>query len=52
VRCATIYDFADLANEVGLEVMQCVALHEGQPIHVLPNWRGSLAVFRLRKKNS
>jgi methionine biosynthesis protein MetW len=52
VRCATIYDFADLANEVGLEVMQCVALHEGQPIHVLPNWRGSLAVFRLRKKTS
>lgn len=50
VRCATIYDFADLANEVGLEVMQCVALHEGQPVHWLPNWRGSLAVFRLRKK--
>lgn len=50
VRCATIYDFADLANEVGLDVMQCVALHEGQQVHWLPNWRGSLAVFRLRKK--
>jgi len=50
VRCATIYDFADLANDVGLEVLECVALHEGKPVHWLPNWRGSLAVFRLRKR--
>lgn len=50
VRCATIYDFADLADDVGLEVMECMALHEGQPIKWLPNLRGSLAVFRLRKK--
>lgn len=50
VRYATIGDFADLANAVGLEVVECVALHEGKPIHFLPNLRGSLAVFRLRKK--
>jgi methionine biosynthesis protein MetW len=50
VRCATIKDFADLADDVGLEVMECMALHEGQPIKWLPNLRGSLAVFRLRKK--
>ncbi len=50
VRCATIEDFADLADDVGLEVMECMALHEGQPIKWLPNLRGSLAVFRLRKK--
>ncbi len=50
VRCATIYDFADLADDVGLEVMECMALHEGKPIHWLPNLRGSLALFRLRKK--
>lgn len=50
VRCATIYDFADLADDVGLEVMECMALHEGRPIKWLPNLRGSLAVFRLRKK--
>jgi len=50
VRCATINDFADLAEEVGLDVLECVALHEGKPVHFLPNWRGSLAVFRLRKK--
>ena len=50
VRCATIGDFADLANSVGLEVVECVALHNGQPVNWLPNWRGSLAVFRLSCK--
>ncbi|HEX7636614.1 MAG TPA: methionine biosynthesis protein MetW [Noviherbaspirillum sp.] len=50
LRCATIKDFAELANRVGLEVLECVALHKGKPVGFLPNWRGSLAVFRLRKK--
>lgn len=50
VRCATIKDFEALASEVGLEVLECVALKDGRPVNVLPNWRGSLAVFRLRKK--
>ena len=50
VRCATIDDFADLADDVGLEVIECMALHEGKAIKWLPNLRGSWAVFRLRKK--
>lgn len=50
LRCATINDFGNLANKVGLEVLECVALDEGKPVSFLPNWRGSLAVFRLRKK--
>jgi methionine biosynthesis protein MetW len=50
LRCATIKDFEGLANEVGLEVIECVALDDGHPVSFLPNWRGSLAVFRLRKK--
>ncbi|MBI3711695.1 MAG: methionine biosynthesis protein MetW [Burkholderiales bacterium] len=50
LRCATIADFADLAHDVGLQVMECVALHEGQQIHWLPNLRGSLAVFRLKTR--
>jgi methionine biosynthesis protein MetW len=52
VRCATIKDFEELANQVGLEVLECVALHNGNPVSFLPNWRGSLAVFRLRKKTT
>jgi methionine biosynthesis protein MetW len=51
VRCATIYDFEQLAHDCGLEVIECVALAEGKPVTFLPNLRGSLAVFRLRKKN-
>jgi methionine biosynthesis protein MetW len=50
VRCATIYDFKELAEECGLEVLECVALAEGEPVSFLPNLRGSLAVFRLRKR--
>ncbi|HEX7644098.1 MAG TPA: methionine biosynthesis protein MetW [Burkholderiaceae bacterium] len=50
LRCATIKDFEALANEVGLDVLECVALTDGAPVNWLPNWRGSLAVFRLKKK--
>ena len=50
VRCATIEDFRELADDVGLEVMECVALAEGKIVNLLPNLRGELAVFRLRKK--
>jgi hypothetical protein len=30
--------------------MECVALAEGKRVTLLPNLRGDLAVFRLRKK--
>jgi methionine biosynthesis protein MetW len=50
VRCATIVDFKELAEECGLEVIEYVALADGKPVTFLPNLRGSLAVFRLRKK--
>ncbi|MET3132242.1 methionine biosynthesis protein MetW [Oxalobacteraceae bacterium GrIS 1.11] len=53
LRCATISDFEELANQVGLEVLECVALGaDGNPVNFLPSLRGSLAVFRLRKKAS
>jgi methionine biosynthesis protein MetW len=51
LRFATISDFEELADEVGLSVLECVSLKDdGTPITFLPEWRGSLAVFRLRKK--
>ena len=52
LRCATIRDFEHLAEQVGLKVVDCVALHDGKPVGWLPNWRGSLAIFRLQKRNS
>jgi methionine biosynthesis protein MetW len=50
LRCATINDFEELANKVGLEVLERVALHDGNLVRFLPNWRGSLAVFRFKKR--
>jgi methionine biosynthesis protein MetW len=50
IRYSTIRDFEELANRVGLEVLECVALQNGKPVSFMPNWRGSLAVFRLKKK--
>lgn len=52
LRCATIKDFTQLASDVGLEVLECVALNEGKPVTFAPNLRGSLAVFRLRQRGS
>lgn len=52
LRCATIKDFEELANQVGLDVIECVSLHDGRPVRFLPNWRGNLAVFRLKKSVS
>jgi methionine biosynthesis protein MetW len=52
VRYATLDDFKDLADKVGLEVLEFVALADGEPVHFLPTLRGSLAVFRLRKKQA
>ena len=43
-------NFEELANQVGLAVLDCVALEDGKPVSFLPNWRGSLAVFRLGKR--
>lgn len=50
VRFATIPDFGDLANQVGLVVRDCIALHEGRVVRWWPNCRGSLVLFRLGKQ--
>jgi len=50
LRFATISDFEELSNQVGLTVVDCVALHHGKPVKFLRNWRGEQAVFRLEKK--
>ena len=50
VRCATMRDFENLAELVGLKVIDRVALHDGKQVGFAQNWRGSLAIFRLQKK--
>jgi methionine biosynthesis protein MetW len=49
VRVLTIRDFEALAPEVGVEILDRVVLHEGRAIRFGHNWRGSLAVYRVKK---
>ena len=46
IRCATLNDFADLAANCGLTVIDRAALHQGEQVNFMPNLRGSQAVFR------
>jgi methionine biosynthesis protein MetW len=49
VRVLTIKDFEALAPEVGIEILDRIVLHGGQTIRWGVNWRGSLAVYRVKK---
>ncbi|WP_277189261.1 methionine biosynthesis protein MetW [Caballeronia sp. BR00000012568055] len=50
VRVLTIKDFEALAPEVGIEILDRAVLHEGQTIRWGENWRGSLAVYRVKRR--
>ncbi|MFP4905065.1 methionine biosynthesis protein MetW, partial [Paraburkholderia sp. BR14261] len=50
VRVLTVKDFEALAPEVGIEILDRAVLHGGQTVRWGVNWRGSLAVYRVRKK--
>ncbi|MDR5853316.1 methionine biosynthesis protein MetW [Caballeronia sp. LZ062] len=50
VRVLTIKDFEALAPEVGIEILDRVVLHGGQAIRWGANWRGSLAVYRVKRR--
>lgn len=49
VRVLTIKDFEALAPEVGIEILDRVVLHEGRALRWGAHWRGSLAVYRVRR---
>ncbi len=50
VRVLTVKDFEALAPEVGIEILDRAVLHGGQTIRWGVNWRGSLAVYRVKKR--
>jgi methionine biosynthesis protein MetW len=50
VRVLTIEDFEALAPEVGIEILDRVVLHDGQVVRWGANWRGSLAVYRVKRR--
>jgi methionine biosynthesis protein MetW len=49
VRVLTIKDFEALAPEVGVEILDRVVLHGGRAVRWGKNWRGSLAVYRVKR---
>ena len=50
VRVLTIPDFIKLATDVGCKVVGQVVLQDEKVVQFMPNWRGSLAVFRLERR--
>ncbi len=49
VRVLTVHDFEALASLAGVTILDRVVLHEGRTIHWGQNWRGSIAVYRVKK---
>lgn len=49
VRVLTIRDFEALAPETGVRILDRAVLHAGRPVNWGHNWRGSLAVYRVRR---
>ena len=50
IHLCTVKDFEDLCVKVGAEILDERVLHEGRQVTLLPNLRGSLGVFRFRRK--
>lgn len=50
VHLCTIDDFEAFCAEHRIGVLERVVLHRGKPVRWLPNFTGSLAVFRIRRR--
>jgi methionine biosynthesis protein MetW len=48
IHLCTVKDFEDLCVKVGAEILDERVIHAGRQVTLLPNLRGSLAVFRFR----
>jgi methionine biosynthesis protein MetW len=49
VHLCTIRDFENFCAERDIRILERLVLHERKPVRLLPNLRGSLAVFRFEK---
>ncbi|HTP48900.1 MAG TPA: methionine biosynthesis protein MetW [Casimicrobiaceae bacterium] len=52
VHLCTVADFDTFCARLGFHVLERVVLHEGRSVGVLPNLRGSLAIYRFRRSPS
>jgi methionine biosynthesis protein MetW len=50
IHLCTVKDFEDLCVKVGAEILDERVIHDGRTVTFLPNLRGSLGVFRFRRK--
>jgi len=48
IHLCTVKDFEDLCVKLGAEILDERVIHAGRQVTLLPNLRGSLAVFRFR----
>ncbi len=46
VHHCTVTDFEDLCRRIGIRIRERLVLHEGSPVTLMPNFLGSLAVYR------
>ena len=49
IHLFTIRDFESFCASHKIRVLERVVMHDGAPVRVLPNLRGSLAVFRFQR---
>jgi methionine biosynthesis protein MetW len=50
IHLCTVKDFEDLCDKVGAEILDERVIHGGRQVTLFPNLRGSLAVFRFRRR--
>ncbi len=48
VHLCTLADFEDLCSQLGLEIVERVALADGRPVADNPNVNGELAIYRIK----
>ncbi|MBX6392901.1 MAG: methionine biosynthesis protein MetW [Burkholderiales bacterium] len=49
IHLCTLHDFEAFCAERGVRILERLVLHENKPVRLLPNLRGSLAVYRCSK---
>lgn len=47
IHLCTLDDFESLAKTLGVRIGERLVLHDGKAVHMLPNLRGSLVVYRM-----
>jgi methionine biosynthesis protein MetW len=50
IHLCTVKDFEDLCAKVGAQILDERVIHEGKTVTMLPNLRGSLGIFRFRRR--